>query len=93
MDKKLKKAVALKYNTTEQAPKVIAKGVRDIAGRIIEKGEKEDIPIYQDNKLVEELTKLEIGEYIPPELYQVVAEIITFVSDLDKLQDKLMREK
>ena len=35
------------------------------------------------------LSKLEIGGYDPPELYEVVAEILVFVDKMDRLKDKL----
>mgnify|MGYP003080320114 CR=1 FL=1 len=46
---------------------------------------------YQDNKLAETLSKLQIGDTIPPELYDVVAEILVFVDDMDKMKAKLSR--
>ena len=45
----------------------------------------------QDNKLAETLSKLQIGDTIPPELYDVVAEILVFVDDMDKMKAKLSR--
>jgi flagellar biosynthesis protein len=68
------------------SPKVVAKGVGAVADRIIEKGKDNDIPVYQDAKLTEELTRLDLGEHIPPELYEVVAQVLIFISDLDKLE-------
>ena len=44
---------------------------------------------YQDGKLAQTLSKLEIGDAIPPELYGVVAEILVFVDDMDKMRGKL----
>jgi len=87
--KKIKKAAAISYDITDDAPKIVAKGKGIIADNIIEKGLEYDVPVYQDSDLVETLTKFDIGEYIPPELYQVVAEVMVFVSKLDKLQDKI----
>ncbi|MDA3846116.1 MAG: EscU/YscU/HrcU family type III secretion system export apparatus switch protein [Vallitaleaceae bacterium] len=89
MNKKIKKAAAITYDITDDAPKVVAKGKGIIADNIIEKGELYDVPIYQDSDLVDTLTKFDIGDYIPPELYQVVAEVMVFVSNLDKLQDNI----
>ena len=48
-----------------------------------EKAKENDVPFYQDNKLAETLSKLQIGDTIPPELYDVVAEILVFVDDMD----------
>ena len=35
----------------------------------------------------------EIGEYIPPELYQIVAEVLVFVDSMDKIKGKVMDKK
>ena len=39
--------------------------------------------------LADTLSKLKIGDAIPPELYEVVAEILVFVDDMDRLKAKL----
>ena len=87
--RKQKVAVALQYNKGEQAPKIIASGKGHIADKIIEKAKEEDVPFYKDSKLAATLSKLEIGDMIPPELYEVVAEILVFVDKMDRLKDKL----
>jgi len=87
--KKIKRVAAIKYDVLDDAPILIAKGAGDTADRILEKAAENDIPTYQDKELAETLTKLDIGDLIPPELYQVVAEIMIFVTDLDKLYDKV----
>ncbi len=79
-------AVALKYNPTESAPKVVAKGKGVIADRILERAEENKIPVYKDPGLVEELTRVDLGDSIPPELYEVVAQVLIFIADLDKLE-------
>jgi len=88
-----KAAIALGYQRTEKAPKVIATGKGYLADKIIQKAEEEDIPIHQDEKLANDLSKLEIGEFIPPELYQVVAEVLVFVDTMDKIKGKIMDKK
>ena len=77
------------YIPGERAPKILATGKGAIAERIIEVAEENDVPQYADSELAETLSKLEIGEMIPPELYEVVAEILVFVNDMDKLKSKL----
>ena len=88
MADKRKKAAAIQYAPGDQAPTVIAKGKGVVADKILEKAFENQLPVYKDAQLVEELTKLDIGDYIPPELYTVVAEILVFVTDLDRLKDK-----
>ena len=86
MEKKNKrqKAVAIQYTPEELAPKVVAKGAGVIAEKILEKAEDNDVTVYQDAALVHELTKMELGQHIPPELYEVVAQVLVFISDLDR---------
>lgn len=88
--KPIKKAAAVKYDAQDAAPQVIAKGKGIVAENILEKASESDVAVYKDEELVDTLTKLDIGDYIPPELYKVVAEIMVFVSDLDKMKDKLV---
>lgn len=90
MDKnKIKTAVALAYDPEEDAPKVIASGKGALAERIIEKAKESNVAVHQDDKLADTLSKLEIGEMIPPELYEVVAEILVFVDAMDKIKAKM----
>ena len=87
---KNKTAVALNYDPNETAPKVIATGRGYIADKIIRKAAEEQIPIHQDAKLASSLSALDIGEYIPPELYEVVAEVLAFVDNMDHIKRKVM---
>ncbi len=87
--KELKTAVALAYEPGDSAPKILATGKGEVAERIIEKAKENDVPFYQDNKLAETLSRLQIGDAIPPELYDVVAEILVFVDDMDRMKAKL----
>jgi len=41
------------------------------------------VPVHEDANLAHALTMLNIGDEIPPELYEVVAKILVFVSDID----------
>jgi flagellar biosynthesis protein len=91
--KKVKQAIALEYNPDEAAPRVIASGKGELAERIIEKAKEADVPVHRDDKLAETLSRLEIGDMIPPELYEVVAEILIFVDSMDKIKAKMERAK
>lgn len=92
-EKKRKQAIAIQYNLDEVAPKILASGTGIIADKIIEKAKSSDVPLYEDNKLANTLSKLDIGEYIPPELYSIVAEILVFVDNLDKIKGKIHDRK
>lgn len=85
---KKRQAIALEYNPNEDAPKVIASGQGVLADRIIEKAKESNVPVHKDDKLADTLSRLEIGEMIPPELYEVVAEILVFVDAMDKIRQK-----
>lgn len=75
-----KKAVALKYNReTDDAPKVKAKGQGRVAEKIIALARKHDIPIKDDPDLIEVLSKLDLEQEVPPEIYVAVAELLAFV--------------
>lgn len=82
---KSRKAAALKYDIGDDiAPKVVAKGENLIADKIVEIAKEAEIPIVEDAALVSALLVLELGEEIPPELYQSVAKILAFLYNLDK---------
>ena len=84
-------AIALEYDPNEEAPKVLATGRGVLAERIIEKAQEANVPIHRDDKLADTLSRLEIGDMIPPELYEVVAEILVFVDSMDKLRSKIKK--
>ena len=86
---KPKQAIALAYNPDEDAPKVIATGQGELAERIIEKAKEANVPVHRDDSLTDTLSRLEIGDMIPPELYEVVAEILVFVDAMDKIKAKM----
>ena len=88
-NKKVKTALALGYDPNEDgAPVVIASGKGALAEKIIEQAQENKIPVHEDSKLADTLSKLEIGEMIPPELYEVVAEILVFVDAMDRIKAK-----
>lgn len=90
---KRKQAIALEYNPSQDAPKVIASGQGALAERIIEKAKESNVPLHRDDKLADTLSRLEIGEMIPPELYEVVAEILVFVDAMDKIRQKELDQR
>ncbi len=84
-----KTAVALAYDPGDAAPRILATGKGAVAEKIIEEAKAHNVPFYKDNKLAETLSKLEIGDAIPPELYEVVAQILLFVDGMEKVKAKL----
>ncbi len=80
-----KRAAALIYDRlVSDAPVVAASGSGEVARNIVAIAEAAGIPIREDPDLVEVLSKVPVGEEIPVELYQAVAEILAFVYSLNK---------
>lgn len=88
--KKIREAAALKYTPEKGgAPEVVALGKGEIAEQIIEKAKQSNVPLYKDAALAHTLNYLNIGDEIPKELYEVVAQVLVFVSDIDDLYGEL----
>jgi len=77
-------AVAVLYDKdVSDAPRVVAKGVDFAARKIRETAKENNVHIVQDKQLARTLyATVDIGQTIPPELYQAVAEILAFVYKL-----------
>ena len=74
------KAVALLYERDRgNAPRIVASGKGEVAARIVATAREAGVVVTQDPDLLEILAKVPIGEEIPAELYQAVAEILAFV--------------
>jgi flagellar biosynthesis protein len=81
---KLKLAVALKYRLNEDvAPLVVASGRGVLAQALVKKALDMDIPIHPDGDLAELLGDVNVGQSIPEELYEVVAQIMAMVYRMD----------
>ncbi|MFF2888057.1 EscU/YscU/HrcU family type III secretion system export apparatus switch protein [Paenibacillus sp. NPDC057967] len=90
----MRKAVALKYEPGDRAaPVLVAKGHGLIADRILEKAKENGVPVQEDSSLVEVLSKLDVDQEIPPELYALVAEILTFVYQSDRRAKEMIDER
>ena len=78
--RRAREAVALRYDAPEsEAPRITAAGSGAVAERILELARRHGVPVREDRALVEILAKLEVGSEIPPQLYQVVAEVLAYV--------------
>lgn len=93
-EKKISKAAALHYDMDEGgAPKIVASGSGETAEKIIEKAKENNVPVVKDDALAQVLTKLTLGDEIPSELYNVVAEIFLFIFSMDKDYGDLHEKK
>ncbi|MDQ0192747.1 EscU/YscU/HrcU family type III secretion system export apparatus switch protein [Paenibacillus wynnii] len=85
VSQRLKKAVALKYTPGQsEAPIVVAKGQGAVADIILQKAKENGVAVQEDAALVEVLSKLDLDQQIPAELYQLVAEVLSYVYQSDR---------
>jgi len=93
--KNLNKAVALIYDGKEAlAPRVVASGKGLVAEKIIATAREAGVFIKEDPNLVEILAKIPLGNEIPLELYQTVADVLAFVYQVNnKFKEKLGQQK
>jgi flagellar biosynthesis protein len=91
-NKPLKKsALAVHYDKIkDNAPRVVAKGKGSIAEKIIELARENNIPIHEDPDLIEVLSKLDLGQEIPPELYKLIAEVLVYVYRSNNKVNKIL---
>ena len=72
-------AAALEYAIKEYAPIVIAKGKGILAERVLDVARQHGIPITHEEDLAERLVEIDIDEQIPPDLYMIVASILSAI--------------
>ena len=85
-----RQAVALAYQEGE-APRVLARGYGDLAERIIAEARRQDVFVHDAPELVALLMRLDVDERIPSTLYQVIAELLVWVRDLDEREGERNR--
>jgi len=80
-------AVALRYKPEkDRAPKLVAKGQGHLAEKILELAQQHDIPVREDKNLLQILSRLDLNQEIPAEVYKAVAEILAFIYRLSNRQ-------
>lgn len=90
--KKPLRAVALRYDQgQDEAPTVVASGQGAVAEKIVEKARESGVAVQQNAELAEALSQVELGQAIPEQLYPVVAEVLVFVSRMNKKRAKERR--
>jgi flagellar biosynthesis protein FlhB len=76
-------AVALRYDETMRAPRVVAKGADLIAAKIRELGAEHQVPVLESPALARAIFRhAEINEEVPAQLYTAVAEVLAYVFQL-----------
>ena len=80
-----KRAAAIKYDPDENdAPILAAFGEGNIAEKIVGIAKESGIPVIPDPSLASMLAKISVGDEIPEELYEAVAKVLVFVSEIDR---------
>jgi flagellar biosynthesis protein len=80
-------AAALHYSHGTAPPTLVAKGEGFVAEKILATAQQHGIPIHHDPALVGALSRLDLGEQIPTELFSAVATVIAFLYRLKKQQE------
>nr|WP_163503367.1 EscU/YscU/HrcU family type III secretion system export apparatus switch protein [Halomonas socia] len=83
-----RQAVALAYQESDGAPRVLARGYGDLAERIIAEARRQGVFVHDAPELVSLLMQLDIDERIPPTLYEVIAELLIWARELSLEEEK-----
>jgi flagellar biosynthesis protein len=81
-----RQALALAYRDGEEAPRLVAKGYGEVAERIIAEARRHGVPIHDSPELVGLLMQVDLDARIPPQLYQVVGELLAWAARLQAVQ-------
>lgn len=80
-----RRAVALAYSgESTDAPRVVAKGYGNLADRIIELADQEGVFVHESPELVALLMQVDLDARIPESLYQVIAELLVWIGQIDR---------
>jgi flagellar biosynthesis protein len=82
-ERKVRKAVALVYETNSAAPRITGQGEGFVADAILAKAKEFGIPTRTEPELVEFLMQLKLNELVPPKLYAAVAEVLAWAYEVD----------
>ena len=74
-----RKSVALRYDASMPTPLVVAKGRGRVAERIESIAREAGVAIVSDGPLASGLEPVDIGEYVPPEYWELVARVLVFI--------------
>lgn len=72
----MRRAVALRYADTDEAPVVVSSGEGVLAAMIERAAIHHGVPVVRDVPLAEALAELRVGDVIPEALYEAVAAIL-----------------
>ncbi len=75
----VREAIALAYQQTDAAPRVVARGKGLVAEQIIARAKENGVYVHESPELVALLTQVDIDEHIPPQLYMAIAELLAWL--------------
>lgn len=75
-------AAVIKYENGE-VPTVVAHGSGYVAQKIIEAAKQNHIYLQEDSTLIENLLQIDLGDSVPPQLYEVIAEIFVLLEKVE----------
>ena len=79
-----RKAVGLRHDADSgSAPRVVAKGRGELAERLLAIARENGVPVRHDPDLMQMLSAVEVGEEIPEQVYDAVAQLIGFLYRLN----------
>ncbi|MBC7414606.1 MAG: EscU/YscU/HrcU family type III secretion system export apparatus switch protein [Herminiimonas sp.] len=79
----LQNAVAITYETSAGAPKIVAKGRGLVAEQIIARAKEHGVFVHESKELVALLMQVELDDRIPPALYRAVAELLAWLYQIE----------
>jgi flagellar biosynthesis protein len=91
-EKKVTRAAAISYDPGENdVPILAAFGEGNLARKIVSVARESGIPILPDPSLASMLSKISVGDEISPEMYEAVAKVLAFVSEVDRSYGEKIR--
>jgi flagellar biosynthesis protein len=92
-EKRITRAAAISYDPSEQdVPVLAAFGEGYLAEKIVSIAKESGIPVLPDPSLSSMLAKLSVGDDIPTELYEAVAKVLAFVSEVDRTYGEKLKK-
>jgi len=85
VEKRITTAAAISYDPVENdVPILSAFGEGHMAQKIVEVAKESGVPVLPEPGLTTMLSKLSVGDEIAPEMYDAVAKVLAFVSEVDR---------
>ena len=91
-NKNVQRAAAISYDPGQhEAPILAAFGEGYLASKIVEVAKESGVPVLPEPNLAAVLSKVSVGDEISPEMYEAVAKVLAFVSEVDRTYGEKVR--